>query len=574
MDPGGWFAKKNAEPEQTATAEPVTSSPAFRIFNADEDTSPIAVIWTAQTGTVGTLASVQGDRRLTVRGYGLLIGLDGPGSSKCPKAVSEYLQKEIARLQRSELGSAASISPLNLIHSPHVAPVIVRGDIPPGAVKGTRFDVVVQVVDRDVKSLAGGVLLPCNLRLVANPDAPLEGRIVARAAGRVFTNPFTKGEGATGDSQPGQGRILSGGVSSEDRRVALILMTPSYGTIQLVSRRINDRFGSTPKTADGVSPTIIKLAVPRAYYGREMRFVDLVMHLSLTESTESAEVRAKALADDLARADAPYEETAMCLEAMGKPAIPSVQKHYADRQRVTSFYAARIGARLGDQLSIDALRRHATERNGLYRHVAIQELGETKAYPAAVSTALRELLDDDDPLIRIAAYEALRRQGDASIETRAIGRDNFVLDILPSKGPPIAYARRTHDRRIALFGAALRCREPVLYSYPDRPVTISARNGDKKVALVRKVNGGRRVWDPIRVSLAVPDLIRALGADPTEGADGQPEALGIDYAVVIDVVAELCKDKSIPADFRLEQPSVTDLLGPAEPIMRPESDEL
>ncbi len=575
LDPAGWMApKKPGEGDaQTAVAEPVMSAPAFRLAGPEESAAG-PVVWTAQTGTVGTVASVQGDRGIQLRGYGLLIGLEGPGSSKMSKSMSEYLQKEISRLQRAELGPATDASPLQLIQDPHSVPVIVRGEIPPAAVKGTRFDVMVQVLDRDVRSLAGGVLLPCSLRLVVNPDAPLEGRVLARAAGRVFTNPFARGEGNPGDTAPGQGRILGGGWSIENRRISLILATPGYGMVQQISQLLNNRFGSQPKTADAVSPTTITLAVPRAYAGREMQFVTLALHMPLTGSTEETEARAKALTDELARPGAPAEEIALCLEAIGKPAIAMVRRHYAHHQRATSFYAARTGARLGDPLSVEVLRRHAMERNGLYRQAAIQELGDTKAYPAAVSTTLRELLDDEDALVRIAAYEALRRQRDPCLESRAVGQDNFVLDIVPSKGPGIVYARRTQQRRIALIGTALRCREPLLYAYPERPVTISARAGDNRIALVRKVGGGRRVWDPIQVSFAVADLVRALGSDPTEGPDGQPEGLGIDYTVVLDVLAELCRDKSIPAEFRLEQPTVADLLGPAEPVTRPESDEL
>jgi flagellar basal body P-ring protein FlgI len=572
LEPAAWKVPGKQE-VQTATPEPVTSAPAFRLFGADEET-PAPVLWTAQTGTIGTLAYLQGTRKMQVRGYGLLVGLEGPGSNKCPKAISDYLQKEIGRLQRAELGPATDVSPLSLIHSPHAAAVIVEGEIPAAAVKGTAFDVFVRVLDPTVKSLAGGVLLPCNLRIIADLERPLEGKILARAGGRVFTNPFAKRDAPTGDSEPGRGRILSGGRSIEDRVIQLILTTPSFSMIQQIAQLLNERFGPTPKIADAVSPTNIRLTVPRAYYGREMRFLDVVVHMSVTGSTEMAEVRAKALGDDLARPEAPYEDTALCLEALGQVAIPAARKHYADRQRATSFYAARVGARLGDQLSIQVLRHHATERHGLYRQAAIAELGETRVYRTGVSTALRELLDDEDALVRIWAYEALRQQRDVSIDTRPVGRDNFILDVVASHGPPIIYVHRTHDRRIAVFGSSLRCRQPLLYSHQDRPVTISARSGDNKIVLARKIGGGRRVWDPIQVSFSVQDLIRVLGSEPTEGADGQPEGLAIDYPVVIDVLSELCKEGSIPADFRIEQPSVTDLLGPTEPVVRPESDEL
>ncbi len=576
FDPANLYKPGDDSGIKPATPEPVTSAPAFRLPGATPESPGAGPVWVAQTATVGSIAHLQGANRMRVRGYGLVVGIEGRGSGKCPKSVFEYLEKELRRMPPGEMGELAGIPAGELLRRTDTAAVVVEGEIPVAAVKGSRFDVFVRTVDRDVKSISGGRLLRCDLKMTLSAETAAEGRVLARAAGRVFTNPFAKGGDATGDGEAGRGRILGGGYTSEDRRIQVILSTPSYATVKAVTQIINDRFGSSPKAADGRSAGNIWLTVPKAFHGRETRFLELVMHLSTIESAEMREMRAKALCDDLARSDAPCEETALCLEALGKPAIPVVRKLYASRQRATSFFAARVGARLGDDLAIDALRRHADEREGLYRQAAIRELGETPAYRSttAASEILRRLVADDDPRTRIPAYEALLRQHDAVVSSYAVGRDNFVLDIVACDGPGFIYGRRTQERRIAVMGRGVRCRAPLLYSYPDRPVTVSARTDDDRIALVRKLGGGQLVWDPIHVSFDVVDLIRTLGKDSTRRDDGRPEGLAIDYAVVLDVLAALCRDKGILADFRIEQPSVTDLLGPAEPAVRPESDEL
>ncbi len=574
LDPAGWVSPVPSDTTvKPATAEPVTSAPVFRLPGTPDTGSP-NVVWTAQTGTIGSLGYIEGARRMQVRGYGLVVGLEGRGSAR--RSASQYLEQELKRMKPAELGDLYGIPAAELLRSTDTAAVLVEGEIRAGAIKDSTFDVTVRPLDREVRNLLGGVLLPCRLRMFLSQETPVEGRSLAKASGRVFTNPFARGDAAAGDGEPGRGRILGGGITTEDRHLQIVLGSPSYPMVQTIVRLLNDRFGASPKTADGVSPTNIKLTVPRSYRGRESRFIELVLHMPLAESAEMREMRAKALSDELGRVNAPLEDTALCLEAIGQAAVPLVRNQYRHRQRATSFYAARVGARLGDSLAIEALRWHAEERDGLYRQAAVRELGETPAYQSgfAVASILRKLLEDDDPRVRVWAYEALRKQHDAVVTSRAVGGDNFLLDVVACDGPGLIHAQRTGERRIAILGRSLRCRPPLLYSHPDRPVTISARNGDERITLVRKLGGGQVVWEPIYTSFAVDELLQVLGSETTRGADGRPRGLAVDYAIVLDVVSELCRTGAIPADFRLEQASVTDLLGPAEPMIRPESDEL
>jgi hypothetical protein len=565
------WGKKKELPESSARSEPVrtTTDDSLAGSGSAAGARPAFV---SQTGTIGTVMYLQSSRKMRLEGCGLVIGLNGRGSSRCPRAAEEYLQREIRRSQLSSPGAVPDFSPQELIESPHTAAVMIDAEVPAAAVAGTRFDVYVRAVDPAVESLIGGVLLATDLRL-PHPQRRLEGRIMGRASGRVFANPFARDDD-TSDALPGRGRILGGGTNDDDRVIQIVSVTPSYAVVQQVMRIVNERFGGMPKTADAVSTTNVRLHVPGEYRSDPAHFVQLVFHLPLMDSLSMAELRIKALGDELARPDAPYEETALCLEAVGATAIPTARKYYAHRQRATSFYAARVGARLGDDLAIEVLAHHANDSGSPFRHAAIRELGDAAARHGwgGAMRVLRTLLADPDPTIRLPAYEGLQKAGASDVTRYVVGTDNYVLDVVSCGGPSLIYARRTAERRFAILGPPLYCQPPVFYSYPDRPVTVSANVDAEKVVLVRRDDG--RVWKPLRVSLRVEEMVRALGGDRLASLGGDLQGLGVDYAHVMDVLSVLCRSGSIPSRFYVEQPDLQELLGPTEPLERPESDEL
>lgn len=569
FDPATWgksTPETGPDAVKPAKAEPVTTQEAANASPGQEG-SPRTLV--SQEDTIGSVAYLRYNRTMQVRGYGLVIGLDGAGSGKCPQSIADYLQTEIQRFQSTGSGELGKIPPKELIKSPHTAAVLVEGQIPSAATRGTLFDVSVRAVDKDVKSIAGGVLITCNLRLFS-ADAPLEGKILARAGGRVFANPFAK---SGGDTDPRSGRVLGGGSALEDRPIQIITTSPSYATVRQMTRILNDRMGTQEPVADAVSPTNVTLKVPPAFRRREERYLEIVTHMPLAGDAISTQARSKALCEELAQSSAPYDDTALCLEAIGPSVIPMLQKLYTHRQRTTNFYSARTGARLGDGMAIEVLQRHAKEVNGTFRQAAIRELGDAATFhrlPGAASV-LRVLLDDNDTRIRIAAYEALRSHRDAAVQSRMIGHDNFILELVDSKGPGLIYARRTRERRIAIFGRFLKCQAPVFYSQPDRPITI-ADDGDK-VVIVRRSRTGRG-FQPARMSFDVADLISGIGAETTPDTDGRIPGVGADYAAALHAISTLCGSGAIPATFRMEEADISDILGPQEPQLRPESDEL
>jgi hypothetical protein len=188
---------------------------------------------------------------------------------------------------------------------------------------------------------------------------------------------------------------------------------------------------------------------------------------------------------------------------------------------------------------------------------------------------LRQLLNDPDPRVRILSYESLRRVEPESIKTRLVGKEpeNFFLDVVPSEGPMLIYARRSRTRRIALIGGdRLTLRPPLLYAEDGKEILLSASPDDKTVSVVKKNQKGKIVVGPIQVGLSLPQFVHFLGNDPPAGAYDDLQGLGLGYPVVLDVLYHFCEKGGIPAEFRWEEPGIEDVVGPLQPVGRPESE--
>ncbi len=529
-------------------------------------------------GTIGAAAVVEGTRLLRVQGYGLVIGLLDQGSPRCRDALREVISTEIRRAREAGQLKAythlAGASTEEIIRSLDTAVVVVEGEIPAGAPKGRSFDVVVRAVDDETRSIAGGLLLPCDLRIyqAGAGGQVLEGKIRGSAAGTVFVNPFTaEGTEATTINLR-EGRIIGGGTCSEDRELRLVTVMESYATVRQMREIINRRFGGTEPVADATSPSNINLRVPPRYAGREGQFLELVRYLPMTASPVELEARARTLVGEMARLDAPMNEIALCLEGIGASVLPMIQPLYASPRREVNYHAARTGMRLGDTLAMQVIVQHAEDPRSRFRLPAIRELaGAPDARRAGA--ALRGLLDDPDTKVRVLAFESLFEVDRPSVARFRVGRnpDNFFLDIVPCESRPLIYVTRTRVPRIVLIGGdRMVCTPPLLYVGGDRGVTLSANAGDRMIRVLRKDPAG--TLGPYAVAPEVPVLVKFLGANLRVDDRGQLMGLGLSYGAVIEVLYRLCRRESINADFTWEEPGVEDLLGPLKPTGRPETE--
>lgn len=143
-------------------------------------------------GTAGSLCRLEGYLPQYITGYGLVVGLNGTGMAN---DVPTYLrQRFLVEMRRR--GILANKGPMfvsaeQLLASPDVAVVVVEGLIPPGAAKGTPFDLWVTAIDgTQTTNLDGGTLWTTELGVEgANPNINYTTPL-AKARGPMFLNPF------------------------------------------------------------------------------------------------------------------------------------------------------------------------------------------------------------------------------------------------------------------------------------------------------------------------------------------------------------------------------------------------
>ena len=529
----------------------------------------------AYRGTIGELTYYEGLNPMRVRGYGLVVGLGGRGSSDCPRHVYDQLvQSMYKRRQLSgEAIDVRDVTPEALIHDLDTAVVVVEGDIPPAAVADSRFDVTVAVLPgTQTKSLLGGRLVAVELEVLrpVSTSVSIRGQALATASGPLFSNPFSDGESATASS-PLSASVVGGGMVTQARRIRLVLMEPSYQRARRMQDRINAQFPGSLLVADAISPSYVQLRVPDEFEDDSAHFLSLVRALYLSRDPKFEVQRARALAEELQTGGAPHAQISLALEGLGRSALSVLDDLYVHHAAAVTFHAAVAGARLGDHVAIDVLAAHAEDPSSPYRYQAIHALAASRGMAGAPMT-LRRLLNDGDPRVQIAAYEGLVQRGDSEVKSSPIAGDNFYLDRVATDRPAFVYVKRSGARRIALFGRDLRCLPPLLYRAPDGSVTLSGVEGEGSLTLMRTVIASGTTSPIIRAPIGLADLIRLLGGEASVDLNGEVTGVGLDYGAIARLLYHLCANRSVNARFELEQPNLTEMFGPARPEGRPESE--
>jgi len=527
----------------------------------------------AYRDTVGQQAWIEGMRRMQVRGYGLVVGLGDRGSTQCPRQLRQTLIQQLYKRPEFQTTRKDGLTPERLIDSPDTAVVTVQGEIPAAVPAGTAFDVYVQAYPgTQTLSLEGGHLWPCELRIFRELDTStsVPGKILAVAEGPLFRNPFATGDEVATQSDPRRAVIIGGGTSSEARRIRLVLTSPSHRMAALIAERINARFIGT-KIAEAESPSYIRLRVPPAYHDNPGHFLSLVRHSYVPEQTGFAEHRCRDLCQEMVRPGAPHADIAHALEGIGRLVLPMLRGLYDHHDPNVCYYAARTGIRLEDDLALTPLVRHATDAASHHRLEAIREMGRAP-HAVRAERALYPLLSDDDPRIRVAAYEALLLAKDRSIQTRTVGRQNFVLDRLNVPGENLVYAKRSGSRRIAILGRDVRCEPPLFYSDPGRSFILNAAADDDHLTVFRKLPRQGIISPPVPVDYELGTLLCLLGNEPGRDTNGQVVGLNIDYSSLVQTLHELGRNHAMNAAFILEQPTTLETFGPITQTGRPESE--
>ena len=529
----------------------------------------------AYQGTIGSYSWFEGMRDLPVRGYGLVVGLGENGSRRCPTRIRKRLSAEIRK--KYGLGDSRKgldhISVEKMINAPDTAVVFVHGTIRPAALSGTKFDLTIRALpETETTSLAGGRLYTCDLRYFQQRGAGVvqEGKVIARGEGPVFLNPFAQRESSATPVDLRTARIIGGGTNLKARRIRMVLSSPSYAMAVNVQDKINDRFGGGARIAEAESPSYISLKIPSEYQDRELYFLTLVRHLYVSREAGFENRRALELAAEMPDLRAPHDSIGLALEGLGKSIRPVLRNLYAHPLPHVTFYAARTGLRMSDDMAVAVLGAHALDPNSPYQEEAIRMLGEAASRFRATHPLWQVLNSNLDINTRVLAYESLVGHQNALVDSKNIG-NNFVMDHVPAPdGGEVIYCRVAAEPRIAIIGEP-RCKTPLFYRHTQGLVTLTADAQAQEITVIRQTASGR-VSPPTTTSLKLTDLISLLGAKAGTDKFGRVSGLGLNYSQIIDVVASLCENGTIDAEFKIERPGTLETTGPKRPTGRPGSE--
>ncbi len=504
-------------------------------------------------GTVSQYANLLGRGRLMVHGYGLVIGLGKDGSSEVPPHLREYL---IQNLLKQKVGMTSEgmghISPSRIINDLDTAVVYVRAALPAASPEGTRFDAAVSAFPTtNTKSLDGGILMPTELRLDVGHFKPGEGsKVWAIAGGPVMVNPFVDVTDPQDAVQLREGMVVGGGQAARPRSVSLQLYRADYSRADQLQRRINDRFPGAKSVANAVNSSLIEIEIPKPAQKDYGYFLQLIMRLPLRSGPGDWELHVREVVEEMRKDDAAHEDLALVLEAHGRKVVGQLSTLYDSPVEGAAFYAARTGVRLGDRGADEIITRFARQSGDAYQLAAIEALGRQPKIARSESVLL-ELLNAENDMVRIAAWESLRQRRSRKVTTIKIG-GQFEVDIVPTTQEPLVYATRTMNPRIVLFGKDLRITQPVYFSMPNDLVVINANGDDQKITIWRSLPGRDRTSEPFTVMPGLPNVISTLGDRPERNLDGSIRGMGLTYGQIVALLYRLCEQGHIPARFHLQ----------------------
>ncbi len=518
-------------------------------------------------GTVGSLARLRPgtERAILVNGYGIVVNLNGTGSTNAPPALRQAL---INQMKKYGLGSARmdtlDMTPERVLADPNTAVVRIDGLIPAGASPGLKFDVLVTAVDSQTTSLEGGTLWTSMLGINGAEQAFRFLHEQATAKGPIYDNPYRD---ATNSGKPEEfGRqqsiIVAGGTVTAPRDLELVLNQSSYSRSRAIADRINERFGraNDPKPlAKPLTDQLIKIHVPARYQNNPAGLIDLIMHQYMQVGPGFEEQQARQLLSVLEERPETEASVTLAWQAMGRPVVEVLRESYHHPRIGVRLASLKAGAWLGDERASQSLSELAKDLDPAVRERVARTL---VMLPRSLngSRTLKMLLDDEDALVRITAYESLATINDSVVtEGRVAVADElgtglkYVIDTVPSE-KPLVYITQLGVPRIVIFKPDLGFKDSMLTRLWDNRLMLSTKPGQTHMEIfyqppLGSTPGEKR--EPVKLN-AVPDLktlIYLLGHKPT--IENPNEGLGLTYSQVVDVVYQMCRSGEVDAPIEV-----------------------
>jgi hypothetical protein len=488
--------------------------------------------------TVSSVAEVFAFDAVPVRGYALVGGLAGTGSTECPPAIRSYLEKYI--IQQLE---GAKINIDELIRSPDTAVVAVEGVLPAGASRNERFDVSIMAISgTQTTSLKDGSLYGCDLYEARQFGSSIY--TLATAEGPVFIDLINP------DVDIRTGYILGGGVVNEELKINLIIRHPDYRVANQIRNRINEKFGTS--VASALAPGAIELQFPLKYSNQKYKFLQLVRATYLVDTPELIQKRIQAGIQKFA-STSDKNAGEITLEAIGNASLGKLAIFLNSTDPEVRFRAARCMLNLGDKRGLEVLWNIALDKTSDFRIDAINAIA-LGATTADSETLLRNLLGDDNSQIRLAAYENLVRANDSLLSSKMIA-GSFYLDQIAARAgdrpeKPLIFVSRRNQARVALFGAPIRCRSNVFVETPDGSITINVPANEQIVTLIRKLSKPPNAVVQLKSTLDLADIIQTLCSEPISTPEEGPPGLGITYSSLVVLLKQMVDSGAVVAEFQ------------------------
>jgi len=433
----------------------------------------------------------------------LITGLPGTGSNPGPSALRSAVL--------AEMQTHHADKPNQVLSSLTTSIAVAHTLIPPGATKGDRADVEIRVApDSDTSSLAGGHLMPAQLREMAVLGGTIhDGHLQAAAAGPLLVDP-------TADPEKNpvalkKARVLGGARVLRERPMGLVLRPDMENTLlsKQIGEVINARFYTYSKgvqvgVAKPKTDQFIELKVHPRYKDNIVRYIQVVRSISIRETPqqrlERMQLLQRQLLDPLTT-----QMAALRLEAIGRDAIRILKEGVADSDPEVRYYCAEALAYLDDPTGIETLARAARQTPAFRAHAltALSTMQDISSYDA-----LRDLLGVDSVETRYGAFRALWAKDSRDPLVRGENlRGQFSYHLLETSGPPLVHISASRRPEIVLFRRDIRLSPPLVLT-AGRDLMINARRHDEIVVnrfAVGQGNDQQRI-----VSTRLDDVIRAI----------------------------------------------------------------
>ncbi len=491
-----------------------------------------------KTPMLSEYMSVQGNTVITLRGVGLVTGLNGTGGDPTPSAYRTQLQNEMSRRNIPD-GK-------RILASPDTALVIVTAYLPAMVRKGEHFDVRIAIPPQSkATSLKGGHLLETRLFEEQNVEGrgALKGHEYAIAGGAILTNLGVKGSAEERQGELMYGTIPGGAVSMTERDLSIVLRREKKGfrnskrIADAVSERFNryNNFGQKIPCAVAKQDDLITLKVHPQYINNFPRYQAVIRSIAFNESEVARRIRVERLARDIMDPDK-AQTAALQLEAIGDSGIPFLKDALESTDFEVRFQAAQSLAYLGDGSGITILHEAARDQPAfrVYSYVAMSVIDDADAV-----IALRELMNSDSMETRYGAFRSLKEldPNDPWLRPVEFG-SRFKLHVIDVTGEPMVHVTRRRSPEVVVFGAEQRLKLPAVLNAGQNLKVIGATGDHEVEVIMYKINEESKRQ---RVSDRLVDVIRACGD------------LGATYPDIVQFLIEAEQQNNFVGQFGIDR---------------------